>query len=297
MEFLRTVHSSIYSPEFYKELFSRPFSFSLKYFYSLAAVLAVALAVVFSFKIIPAAQPFLQSIGPQILNYYPDELVITIKNGQASTNVKEPYFLKMPEGLAPKDLQYKYSFQDTELRTDLENLLVIDTAAPFTLEGFHGYKTAVLLMKDNAAYYSDNGEIRIQSLKGIPDATINKPTVAKLVGKIAPFLVFIGPLIAIGTFLIAMIALSFKLVYLLFGALLIWGLMKIKKINGGYKKAYQISIHAMTLSILLNVIIFLFVPDFRVPFFFTIVMLMGAFVNLRPSQPVPTETVLSVGIQ
>ena len=259
--------------------------------------MAVALAVVFSFKIIPAAQPFLQSIGPQILNYYPDELVITIKNGQASTNVKEPYFLKMPEGLAPKDLQYKYSFQDTELRTDLENLLVIDTAAPFTLEGFHGYKTAVLLMKDNAAYYSDNGEIRIQSLKGIPDATINKPTVAKLVGKIAPFLVFIGPLIAIGTFLIAMIALSFKLVYLLFGALLIWGLMKIKKINGGYKKAYQISIHAMTLSILLNVIIFLFVPDFRVPFFFTIVMLMGAFVNLRPSQPVPTETVLSVGIQ
>jgi hypothetical protein len=117
------------------------------------------------------------------------------------------------------------------------------------------------------------------------------------VGKIAPFLVFIGPLIAIGTFLIAMIVLSFKLVYLLFGAFLIWGLMKIRKISGGYKKAYQIGIHAMTLPILLNVIIFLFVPTFKVPFFFTIVMLMAAFVNLRSGQPVPTETVSSVGVQ
>ena len=205
--------------------------------------------------------------------------------------------MKMPEGLTPKDLKYKYNLEDTELKADLENLLVIDTAAPFTLEGFHGYKTAVLLMKDNVAYYSDKGEIRIQPLKGIPDTTINKPTVAKLVGKIAPFLVFIGPLIAIGVFLIAMIALSFKLAYLLFGAFLIWGLMKIKKISGGYGKAYQIGIHAMTLSILLNVIIFLFVPNFRVPFFFTIVMLVVAFVNLRSSQPVPTETVSPAGIQ
>ena len=99
MSFLQNIGKSIYSPEFYKELLGLPFSFSLKYFYSLAVVLAVALAVIFSFKIIPAAQPFLQSIGPQVLNYYPDELVITIKNGDVSTNVAEPYLLPLPAPL------------------------------------------------------------------------------------------------------------------------------------------------------------------------------------------------------
>jgi hypothetical protein len=72
--------------------------------------------------------------------------------------------------------------------------------------------------------------------------------------------------------------------------------MKIRKISGGYPKAYQIGIHAMTLPILLNIIIFLFVPDFRVPFFFTIAMLVGGLVNLRSDQPVSKETVLSAGI-
>lgn len=296
MSFLQSVGKSIYSPEFYKELFGRPFSFSLKYFYSLAAVLAIVLAAIFSFKIIPIAQSFFQSIGPEVLNYYPAELVITIKNGQASTNVKEPYFLKMPQGFIPKEGKYKYNLEEIEPRTDLENLLVIDTATPFTLEGFHNYKTAVLLMRDNVAYYSDKGEIKIQSLKGVPDITINKSLVSGLVGKISSLLIFVGPLIAIGTFLIAMIVLSFELVYLLFGAFLIWGLMKIRKISGGYPKAYQIGIHAMTLPIFLNIIIFLFVPDFRVPFFFTIAMLVGGLVNLRSDQPVSKETVLSAGI-
>lgn len=286
MELPRLVKNSIYSPEFYRDLLGRPLSFSIKYFYSLALILALIATVIISWNLIPLAQSFLAGIGPQVLDYYPEELVITIKNGEASTNVREPYFLKLPEGLTVNDS--KYVVENPEGETDLENFLVIDTATTFTVEGFRSYKTAVLLMKDSAAYYGDSGEIRIQPIKGFPDTTVNKSLISTFIGKVEPFLAFAAPLIVIGAFLMAMVVLSFKLVYLLLGAFLVWSIAGIRKIKMGYGKAYQLGIHAMTLGILLNALTYVFIPTFSVPFFFTIVMCAIAFMNLRPMGPEST---------
>ena len=272
MEFLQTIKESIYSPAFYSELKKERFSFSLKYFYLLAFVLGFCSTVVISYNLIPAVQSFLKSTAMEILNLYPNDLVITIKDGTVSTNVSEPYVLKMPEELHKSNNEPRF-----------ENLLVIDTGTPFTLEEFRAVKTALLLTKDSIVYSENGGKITIQSIQNFPNTVIDKPFIVNLVGKIEPFLKFVPPIIVAGTFLFFLASFSWRLIYLLLGAFLIWGIAKVKKAEIGYRKSYQIGLHAMTLGLFVDFLVSIASIPFHIPFFFTILMLATVFFNLEPA--------------
>jgi hypothetical protein len=62
---------SVYSPEFYRELSHKPFSFSLKYFYTLASALAAAFAILITLFLVPAIFAFIRDIGPELANNFP----------------------------------------------------------------------------------------------------------------------------------------------------------------------------------------------------------------------------------
>lgn len=284
MTFFQEVKKSIFNPSFYRELMLRPMSRSFKYFFLFILFVALFQTAAFSLKFLPQLKPFFTRVSTRVMEYYPNNLEIRIRNGEVSSNVEEPYAIRMPNSIP----------EEGDLRR-FENLLIIDTENDFSLERFENYSTACWLTRESLACTKDDG-VNITSLRGVSDVTIDKESVSALVGRIEPLLKFIYPVFIIGTFIASFSALSLRLVYLLFGALLILIVAKIKRINLGYKKSYQLGLYLMTLPILATTvwswILWMSGRSVEAPFLFSIILIISAAINLRalpPAVPVVTE--------
>lgn len=270
MGIVSKIKSSIYSPSFYqKELLNLNFSYSLGYFFIFISIISIILTIILAVDFMPKFISFFNSVGVNVLKYYPQELEIRIEKGEAKTNVLTPYFLEFPQELA-KGVEKKF-----------ENLLVIDLTSDFSIEKFKDYKTAILLTKKNIIYDKD-GQIIIEDLSRFPDMVINKEIIKNLVEDIikkalAPFLIF-------GIFFILFLAYTFKLFYLLIGSLLIMLILKILKYNFNYKKCYQVGLHAITFPILFFGILRVFYLNISLPFVFSILMLLVVLVNFAKKE-------------
>ena len=273
MKLLSKIKSSIYDPQYYQGLINRPFSYSVKYVFSFTFILALLLMVEFSIFSLPQFMSGLNELGPSVVNSYPDELQVVVKNGMASTNVKEPYYVKNFDSLKEAEVGI---YENTP-----KNFIVIDTKSKASIEDLQKHDTLFLITETHFMYQEESGKVTAQSLADIPDVVINKVSVSQFVDEYSPYLKIFIPVIYISILIFVYIYVLFNLVYLLFVALLIWFVASLKKIKLGYKKSYQISIHLMTLPAL----IILLLPS-TFPFAFTLLLLGGALVNLQ-SQSVP----------
>lgn len=283
MEFLENIKSSIYNPVFYKELLAKPFSFSLKYFLSLMGLIALIMTIVFALSALPEINAAINQLMPKILNYYPDGMEITVKSGKVSTNVSEPYFIKMPVELKSSEQDSKdkpvENVSDVE---EADNLLVIDTISPLTVDLFKNYKTAVLLSGDSVIYY-DNEAIKIQSLDKSWNGVVTKAKFSQGLDKIMPYIKLLPLGLPPIVFVVIFFGLIFgNLLYLIFGAFAIWLAAKIRKRSLSYGKAYQIGLHAIALGVILEVAIFSSYPALEFPLFPTLLMLAIYWINLKP---------------
>ncbi len=290
---LKTIRASIYDPSFYHSLLHKPFRSSLGYFLSLVVVLAAISAILFSFSAVPAAHSFFSTVGPKVLSYYPEGLEVTFKDGVASTNAEEPFFVKVPDELASSE-EFK------QQGAGLDYLLVIATQEQFNLQTFKDYRTLALLSHDTLAYRDDHGEVRIQPLDRIPNTTITKSGVASFVEKAQPLLRAIVALLPLIIFFGMLFVYASALVPLLVWALLVWGLVSLREISRretneeasiraktgtsrytlGYVKAYQIGLHAATLGLLVDAgLLFLF-PGAYIRFLSTILFVVVIWFNL-----------------
>ncbi len=217
-----------------------------------------------------------------MLRYYPDNLEITVKNGKVSTNVPEPYFIKMP-------VELRSEFQDSRdqaLRTGsdlsrIENLFVIDTLSPLTIDLFKSYKTFVLISRDSVAYY-DNSAVKIQPLDQSINGVVTKAKVSSVLTEIMPYIKIIP--LALIPFVLFFSFIGFiigNMIYLIFGAFVIWLMFRIIKKNLEYGKAYQIGLHAITFAVMLEATIFRFFPILDFPFLFTFFMLIVVWMNFK----------------
>ena len=279
MEFFKNIQRSIYSPEFYRGLLVKPFSYSFKYFILFSLLIALVATIYLSFSLWPKVSGFLENISPAVLDYFPDELEIVIKDGVASTNVPEPYFLEIPFEVP----------EDIEIRPDIhghgiENLLVIDTRSDeATLEEFKSYNTIMLLNRKTLMHY-DEDQVAVQSLAEMPDFELNKGVISSLLTKIVPYFRLVGPFFIIFVFVgyFAFVVVG-RMFYLLFAALLIWIIAKVKKVNIGYKKAYQLGLHLLTASILYQVIFGLILNISSSSLLVIGLLAILTVVNLRPA--------------
>lgn len=284
MQFLSNIKSSIYNPAHYSEILNKPFSYSLRYFLSLAVLIAIVSTIVFSVNTLPEMNKVIGEVDANVLKFYPDDLEITIKNGIVSTNVPEPYFIKMPA-------EFKSEFQDSNnspARTSpdlskIKNMFVIDTASPLTIDLFKSYKTFVLISRDSIAYF-DNNAVKIQSLGQEANGVINKAKVSTVLNEIMPYIKII-PVASIPIVLFfSFIGFIFgNMIYLIFGAFVIWLFAQLAKRNWSYGKSYQIGLHAITLSVILEATIFQLYPILEFPFLFTILMFAIVWVNFKNS--------------
>lgn len=288
MNLFSNIKRSIYAPAFYREILSRPTKESFKYFALLALCLSVLSTLIVSVKILPDVNAFTSQIGPKVLKLYPAELEIKIQKGTATANVDQPYFIALPAS-------------DPELnpvgkRSDIKNLLVIDTKEPFSEERFREFKTAALLTGDSLVVQNNSSKLTIQSLQTAPDAVINHAWVESILTKFTPFLKAL-PYLLIPVFLI-IFYLSFigKLVYALFLALLVMLIARVRHITYGYKAAYRVTLHALTLGLIYGYVLTTLWSGFAFPFATTVFTLLVVILNLRPepassrvSTPAPTQ--------
>lgn len=278
MEFFKNLKNSIYSPNFYQELLAKPFSYSFKYFILLAIIISLLVSIIFSFMLIPGLKIFFDNAGEKMLSYYPADLKINIKDGQVSTNVPEPYFVKMPNEIKPENSSVKVNTKDM---SNYENLLVIDTKNNFTVDQFASYKTFALLTNDSVIAYDKNGNITISKIEKTANFALDKPIIEGFINKVKPFIKFIYPIIAIFIFIASMFVIMLQMAYLLFGALFVWLAAKIKGVKIGYKKSYQLALHLITILIIARVISMISGINNITPFLFTFLLFILALINIK----------------
>lgn len=272
MGFLKSIRSSIYNPGFYDKIKQLGLGTSLKYFFVLILVLTLINTLILSYELaIKVPQEIKDFIG-QTVNSIPEDLEVTIDNGQVSTNTQEPLFLPFPQ------------FDNETPQNNLNNLLVIDTQTPFTATQFDQYKTLFWLTKDSLFYQNREFDQRSLDLSKLDNFTVNRTIIADWVGKVNPWLNLLGPILILLVFTGLFLGFSLNLIYFLFLAVLVFFLSSLFKWGLSYSASYRVAIYSSTLSFFIDLVLFntgIYTGFFGFPFLFTLTSLCITTINLQ----------------
>ena len=268
MNFLQKIKNSIYNPAFYANLKEQKLSFSFRYFFSLAGLLALIAAFVFGVEMSPL---FSGENLKKLVDYYPKELNIEVKGGTISTNVSEPYIIKGPTGFSSRE----------ESRS--ENIIVIDTKNDFTVEAFRAHATEVLLGKNFVVVSKGRGQFEFSDLSGIPDFNLNQERLIGFASVIGEHHLALSLLLFVILFFSFFGLFTLKLFILLFLAVLILCVVKLKKVLLNYKQCYQIALHAVTIPLIFETFFIVSGVGALSLFIFILIALIVVSVNIKSS--------------
>lgn len=279
MKIINSIRDSIYNATFYKQLQMEPFGDSFSYFLKLLLIFSIFLTAIWSSTLVPTLSKILkpESIA-SLVNRFPEDLKITIKKGEASSNAKEPYVIKVPSNLKSSGVENDIS--------QYENLLVLDTkATTLDLQKFEKYDAKAMLTKNFLVVRdSQKQKIEIQKLESFPDTAIDRVSINRFIEKLQPYFKFAIPLMLIGLFLVLFITfLILDGLIILAGAIGIFIIAKIKRLEIDYVGAYQIGLHSITVAVLLDILLTIF--GYHLPYlFYLVITLVMAWLNLKPTQ-------------
>jgi hypothetical protein len=296
MHFTDEIKKSIYNKEFYEGLKSGSTREAMSYFFRLSCFLALLSTIIFSIFFIPRFMRITsQESVDSLVAIFPKELTLTIQAGHLSTNVPEPYIIKMPTSINGTIATSSLPAVDTEnlaIIATKENPNISDIGPILTQ-----YRSHILVTGTDIISKDSNGKTTVQSLASFPNTTINQDSLKQFVDKIRPYVKFIVPISIPFIFLGFVVYFSTNLIFGLILALLILIMAKVFKWELDYKHAYGVGLHSMTLPLLIvfliNTIIS-FVPfTFFLPrFTFSLLALIIIYLNLRiPRAPKTAEIV------
>lgn len=282
LKFFRNIGKSIYSPIFYQELEQRSTWLTLRYYLGVISLVAFLLGLGGTAVFGPMLTQFTSQATPVIQEIYPKDLVITIKSGTAASNIQseEPYLIKMPKEM-----------QEFLGATTTQNLAVINTKENADSNRFLALDAWILVAKDGIMVVQgteDNMTTQLQPYTS--DAVVTHDSYVAMVNKIAS----LGDKLPIVLLIVLIVAFFLwgvvRLLYFLVVALLVWLLLKARKLPATYGYAFRLSVHAATLPILLNFILVFVTGNIRtlamLPFLFTIILLGVVWVNTKGTKPV-----------
>ncbi len=263
MQLFQTIRSTLHDPAFYAQARTQALFGPIK-LYGLVALVYAAVIAVWMFVGIVA---FVSSdVLTSIENSYPDELVLTIVDGNASINQPEPYYVKN-------------TFEDTP-----ENIAVIDTQGALSGDDLETYSTYILVKKTYLISGESNQQ-RIASfatMKGT--TTIDKSRVVGIVEKIRPYFRTMGTIGAallcfVAAFVIALFMTVFHLLYVLVPACAVFLYALLRRQTMPFKESYIVALYA---SIPVAIVSFLCMQIglWWPPFAYTLLVLLIALTNL-----------------
>lgn len=278
MHFIQTIKNSIYSPVFYSTLLKRSFKSSFGYFFLLILLLTVINTLLLIKPLIIDTPVQIQNLAANLVDCFPKELEVKVENGLLSSNQPEPYFIPQCKNLGMEGDQ---------------NLAVIDTKTSYSPQKFDEHKAAIWVTKDSIVYkrslqelrsYERNDvETRSYSLAQVQNFKLNKQVIDSFYQTASPYFKFVGPALLIISFAGIYLAYTFRLVYLLILAALIWLLGKAFRYALTYGQSYKISLFAVTLGLIVELVVNLtarYTGFYGFPFMFTIISLGVVTVNL-----------------
>jgi hypothetical protein len=282
----QSLKASVYDPVFYRSMKDRKFGSALGYFSLVVFVAALIVSLpmmrtIASFVFQPSQEA--AAIKQQAIDLYPDWLEIQTENGKLSTNAESPFAVPIPHGIGEDDSQHPPA-----------NLIVINTEKPIELSDFETYSTFVILGADTIGFFDpEKKKVQIQEIGQFLENerfTIVKveyvgfiQKLEKIVKGFGIMLLFLVPLaIFIGLFMA-------YLVYLLFGALVVWLAAWARKTHWQYATAYKAGMYLITLPMLFNALTSIgLVSEPPITFYFTIVLFLLAIINI-PASFIPVE--------
>lgn len=273
MDFFKTLKSSVYDPQFYRNISKRGLSSSIGYFLLVALLLTIVNGLLLANDLLVTAPRELAKGITDAVNAYPANLVVEINNGKVSTNAEEPLFVPFPEGGTEIDGK------------NINNFVVVDTKTAYSSAQFEQYKTLVWVTEDTI-FYQDSNEFSQRSidLSEVNNFKLDRETINYWVEVINPYLKFVGPTLLAVVVLGMFIGFSFNLVYFLFLAILIFFLSSIFKWGLKYGDSYKTAIHSSTLAFFIDLAIFnsgFYTGFFGFPLLFTLISLCVATINLQ----------------
>lgn len=166
----------------------------------------------------------------KVVDQYPAELVITIKDGVASANVEQPYFI--------------YSTFDTDSSTSTM-LAVVDTRQEVTVGELNSYEAPVILTQKKL-YFEGTDEGRSADFANVKSLTIDRAAVQNLGDTVRPFIS--GALYLVPVLLFFLLLGVFILGYMfsaLFAALIVMLFAKFKGLSFDYRTSYVTALFAL----------------------------------------------------
>lgn len=234
-DFGNTYFKSASNIEFIGNIIHKPINYSVKYFLALSIIFSTIGAISFylqdSKEIKASAVKFVEDLTKS----YPEDLVITVKDGVVKVNQPEPFFIKTPKALRSQDEVFP------------ENFLTFDSGG--TIEDLEKYNTAYLINSKNVIG-NVGGKMEVNATADIPDSKLNRQDFMTIIGRLNEFLNLIPILLAISVFIIYLIT------YLGINVLGFLAIASILKLFGNTLKTstsfwnyFQIAIHAATLPL------------------------------------------------
>lgn len=276
MGFFRNIRKSVYDRDFYANAKTESFGPAFKQYTLLVLCIAILISIPIYVSVGFGASYIKKAgdIRTKVLAIYPDELALTFQNGQMTSNVEEPYSIPMPKEFGVKGPK---------------NLVVINTRRSITLADFERYDTSAILGNDAVWIYdAQKDKIEIQRFDKFDKGffVLNKEKATQWVDlalKIAKPLI-VGLLILLPFLIFALFWIGY-LAYLLFGALVIWLIAKLRKVNLTYGQSYKLGLYLLTLPILYGILTTGPLSMFRIPFGFTLILAVIAYINFGPAEP------------
>ncbi|MBP9728322.1 MAG: DUF1189 family protein [Candidatus Moranbacteria bacterium] len=253
-------------------------------FYSLLLLFFIALKV---FLALPGTVHFYQTIlsdawGKQeaiVTALFPDELVLSVKDGKVATNVSEPYVIAVPpEWRTPDD-------------TAPVNLLVINTQKSIERSDSATADTLMILGESSFGFHDPKkGEFRIYDLDGKDwkeDIRLDKEEFALFIARasaIVRWLLIVG-CIALPFIVYGVLWVSY-LLYLVFGALIVLAGAKWRGHQISYGDAYVAGMYLFPIPFLYE-----FLSSYgrglagNIPFAFSVILFVMTLINFQKTAP------------
>ena len=253
---------SLFEPKYYKDVAKVKFWFSFRYLWFLIFLLTIIKVFTIGGKYIknrPQIQPEVNKFVSYAENFYPRYLKLQIKNGQLSTNVKEPYF---------------FDFEKNNFKPGQKHFIIIDTKG--SIENYPNYNSYVLATKNAVVYPSKSennrvGETSVFYFRDLKqDFTLNKNVYNNFLNIVKPYsprvLFFLDYLVLIFLFLFLIFGSLFWVAGVMFGLLFltffIWIVNLIFKKQYSYGSLFNMGMHAVTWPILTTEIIRYIMPPY-----------------------------------
>lgn len=257
--FIKTIGLTFHSGDFYQKVKDEKAGDGVLFLLKMSVFLGICVGILGSIALLAFSPMIKKEVSKFVENNFPSDLVVTVKDGKMITNTNEPFLVKMPSG-GKKDISKENMFAILpNEQLDVSVLSKYNTLFAMTSEGFVAEK--------------DNGvEVRVYKY-GKSNFVASKEIALKMISEIFPsFLVFaLVGIIIFGIFFVFFGIFS-HLIWLFLVALLIWGFLRLKKLDISYEQSYKIGMYAIVPLLFIEIIA---VPLNLSGRFFTIAIIMA----------------------